>query len=120
VPDFPRGWTYYNTQNATGVAAAITVPGTIGVVHVLDSIYLKATNYTGAAGAFSDVWQAVIAATIVLQGILSLPAATVSNDSISLSGLELATAPGGALTVQHLTAPGAGFYEEITIQGHDI
>lgn len=121
MSDFPRGWTLNAIQNATGVDAAIVVPGVQSVTHVLDSIYLKIVSYTATAAIYVCTWQVLLGGVSVLGGLLAVPAGQVGSDSVSFGGLDLAPLSGLPLAVQFSGAgPPASFWQEITIQGHDI
>lgn len=118
MSDFPRGWTF-NSAVGAGSAAGITVPATPGVVHVLDAIFARLINAgTGASAAVNVT--ATIGAVTVVNTQLVVPATVVAADEFSLSGLDLATAPGGSLVVTFSIAAPAGYAEVLIIQGHDI
>lgn len=112
MTDFPRGWTLSNEN--TGAAATITVPATPGVVHVLDNFTARALNQSAGLVVLRVN---VTAPAIELTALF--PPATTGTDADSESGLDIATAPGAALTVAFTTGP-ASVTEFLLIQGHDI
>lgn len=115
---FPRGWILNSTTNTVGQTASLTTPGLTGVVRVLDSLYLR-INSNGAA-AFGVGATLTTAAGVILSLFLSTPATTQATDEISLSGLDIATSPGGSITIQYTAAVISGIAEIIVAQGHDI
>lgn len=118
---FPSGWTLYTRQNQTGVAASINVPGILGVVHVLDSVYAKIVSLSAAGGL--ETTELVVVNDIpvtFLDTMLVLPASQAGSDEASFDGLNISSIPGGGLTVKFLTPGGTGFWQEIVIQGHDV
>jgi hypothetical protein len=124
VSDFPRGWTGNSLVGSTGVAASVTIPALPSVVHVLDSLWFKLTVYQWT-GATLVEWEVLVGGVLRVAGMLSTPETGAGTgagvDSVSLSGLDLATLAGQTIVAQFAGAvPGAGVYEEITIQGHDI
>jgi hypothetical protein len=124
VSDFPRGWIANSVTGTTGVAASVTIPARPGVVHVLDSLFFKLTvfNFTGSTIVS---WQVLAGGVQVLLGMLSTPATGAGTgagvDTASLSGLDIVTPVNSTIVAQFTGAvPGAGVYEEVIIQGHDI
>jgi hypothetical protein len=118
VTTFPPGWTLHNTQNGSGIAGAIQAPSMAGVTHVLDSLFVKFAS-TNAAAAATTI-QVQIQGTQTLTFLLVLPGAVIASDTLTLDGLNLTSQPGGALVVIFLSPCGAGYWQEITAQGHDI
>lgn len=119
MTDFPRGWTL---QSIVGPAAtaSIIVPATAGVVHVLDSLAASFIASAAAAVAAVAFVQINTGAGLLTYMELVSNGGVVSRDSDSLSGLDLATAPGAALTVTFSGAAPANYAQLIVIQGHDI
>jgi hypothetical protein len=87
---------------------------------VLDSLSATLASLTSGGGQFISQVLVLTNVGIVLSTLLVVPAATLAKDTTSLSGLEIITAPGGLLTVEFNTPTGAGGWEELTIQGHDL
>lgn len=121
--EFPRGGILASIQNASGVAATITIPAVAGVSHVLDSIHAFVKEYValGAATGYP---------LIVKDGANTLPAegwnpilipANGDSDSYDDPGPNILTGTvNAALTVQFTVAPGAGVMQELAIKWHDI
>lgn len=120
MADFPRGWALNNIQNASGVASSVTAPATPGVVHVLDSLYASAANFTGGAVALTPTLFVVTAAGTVLESLIVVAASAVARDSVSFSGLDIASSVGGTIVLTLTPGPPAGCWLELTAQGHDI
>jgi hypothetical protein len=118
--DFPRGWTV-SQAGGTGVQAFVSVAAITGVIHVLTSVLASVT--CSPAGAF---FQTVLVSSsggtfanfplmvVVLEG-----AANFESNTNSVSGLTMATQPGEQLSV-FFPSGGAGYYENLLIQGYDI
>jgi hypothetical protein len=119
VAEFPRGWMFHTMQNGSGVAASITAPAITGVVRILDSMLVKLAN-NGSAAVNAFVLTVTISGTGVLTALLITQAFNGSTDELSLSNLDLASTPGGTIVVAFGNVAGAGIWEQITIQGHDI
>lgn len=119
MTDFPRGWTLSNVANA-GSAATITVPATAGVVHVLDSLTATLVAFAAAAGATAPQIAINTGGGNVIFGAVAFNGGATGRDEESLSGLDLATAPGGALTVAFSAVAPANYFQVLVIQGHDI
>jgi hypothetical protein len=120
LSEFPRGWTLTSATTA-GAAATITVPAVPGVVHVLDSLQASLVA-VAAAAAGSFIWVTVSwggFAPIYLT-LLASNGGAIGNESASLSGLDIATAPATALTVAFNAPAAANYNEVLLIQGHDI
>lgn len=117
----PRGWT-------SALGAAIwnnnvdSRPAFNNVVHVLDSFALKVIS-TDLAVAHTVQIEAILGAFPFVLGQCILPAAAAANtpavDTVSASGLGLATKPGQVLEI---TTPGANANVTIFIlwQGYDL
>ena len=118
MTDLPRGWTLNSTTNTVGQTAAITVPATTGIVHVLDALYLR-VNANNAA-AFGVGATVTTASGTVLSLFLSTPATTQATDEIQLSGLDIVSTPGGTIAITYTVAVIAGIAEIIVAQGHDV
>lgn len=116
--EFPRGWTANVIQNGSAVQPQVLIPASAGIVHVLDSLFIKWTNYIAGAPLTSPIWTAGSAAESV-EGVLLVPAG-LGSDSVTLEGLQIKTVAGGLLAVQLNLAPAAGQFAEITIQGYDL
>jgi hypothetical protein len=112
VPDFPRGWTI-TANAAAGATASITVPAVPNVAHVLDTLTLRAVNASAALYAVNVTVQGGILGFV-------MDAFPNSTDEISLTGIDLATAPGNALTITFSGVAPASTAQQIYAQGHDI
>lgn len=112
--EFPTGWT--QTANIAGVGtASVTLPALPGVAHVLDQLQLRLLNNTAAA----------IAVNVTISGpavsiTVTLYAAATSQDSMSLTGLDIDAGVNQALTIAFGSAAAANVWQTIIAQGHDI
>jgi hypothetical protein len=119
---FPRHWTF--PAIGIGVAASINMPGAPGVTHVLESVTADFVAF-GSAGTLGPILTAYAggsSGTVLMAWRLEASSPTgaeVGQDSMSLTGLELATLPGQSLLVQFDTIPPAGWYQNLVIQGRD-
>jgi hypothetical protein len=118
--EFPRGWTINSAQNASGAAPDITLPNITGIVHVLDSLTAKWTNYATTAAAATPTLTVTNAGQTVLQTILAVGTGAIGTDSVSFSGLNIASPPGSSFEVKMSAGPGANQFADLTIQGWDI
>lgn len=116
--EFPRGWTLNGFGSGAGLVSVVA-PATPGIIHVLDSIYARITN-NGAGGAFGPVLQVVTSTILVFRNQLLTANAVVTIDETSFSNLNIASAPGGDMTVQFSGNLGVGLTGIIVAQGHDI
>lgn len=112
--DFPRGWLQSNQAAGAGTAS-LTLPATPNVAHVLDQLQLRLLNNTAAAIAVNVT---ITAGTFVIT--VTLYAAATSQDSLSLTGLDLTAGAGQALTIAFGSAAIANVWQTIIAQGHDI
>lgn len=119
MPDFARGWTLSSIAGA-GAAASITVPATPGVVHILDSLLARLISAAAGAGGGATQLQVVTDPGVVLATDLGPLVAGAGNDSISLSGLDIAASAGSSLIVRFTVVVPAAFEQDLVIQGHDI
>lgn len=119
MSDFPRGWFLTTGSVAAGLTPSITVPATAGVVHVLDAYYATLVSFAAAAAATAPQIQ-ITAPAIGAVDSLAFNGGAVGRDSVSGSNVDIATAPGAALTISLTAAVPANYLALITIQGHDI
>ena len=96
------------------------MPATPGVVHVLDTFTATILCFAAAGAAFTPALAINSGAGFINYALLAFSGGAVGTDVQSLSSLDLATTPGGALVVQFNAATLANYNELITIQGHDI
>jgi hypothetical protein len=114
--EFPRGW-ILNNQVGPGSTASVTVPASPGVVHILDAIFARMQNTTGGVEQTVNIQVTTLATVLQVELIM---AATIGSDDVALSGLNIASASGGILTVNFSAVTVAGYMQSITAQGHDI
>jgi hypothetical protein len=117
LAEFPRGW-LFSVNVGMGSTASLTVPATVGVVHVLDAF--QALLFAQAAAAAAAAATINITAPALVIGLLGFNGGAVGADSASASGMDIATAPGAALTVSFSVAAPANYQHFLMIQGHDI
>lgn len=119
MTDFPRGWTFQSFTTAGGTSS-ITVPAKAGVVHVLDSVAASIVALAVAAGINAVGVTIDTGGGPVVYSLLAFNGGGAGRDSDNLTGLDLATPPGGALTVALNGANPANYDAILLIQGHDI
>lgn len=116
MTDFPRGWLLTGGPAGAGTAASITVPSIAGVVHVLDSITATLLSFAAAAGgSFSSI---TVGGIQVMN--LAFGGGAFGTDVGTLSGMDVATAPGAALIVAFNQVTITNYVQLLVIQGHDI
>lgn len=118
--EFPRGWTF--SVASSGGTASITLAPIIGVIHVLDNLTAKLISTGGAA--FSVTVTVTTIAGVIWEGVLAVQAGVNQSDEVSGLDLGLASSVGDSVTggkiVITFTGGGAGFFESLNVEGHDI
>jgi hypothetical protein len=119
VSDFPRGWVV--TLSISDAAIGVRIPPLTAIVRVIDTITLRIANTT-ATSLFTNlqVLSDDSAINLALMAVYTegVTAPSVSVDSDTASGLDLAFGPAQGLNLA--TSGRVGVAQFIRIQGHDI
>lgn len=121
--EFPRGCIASVVQQASGIAASITIPAAPNISHVLDSVFAVVKEYAalGAATGYGVNFKDGAAVIPNEGGVLVLTTNNGDSDTFSRDGGNLlTTTAGNSLTVLLTAAPGAGIIQTIIITWHDI
>lgn len=123
MAEFPRGWTFTSYVGPSQLAS-ITIPGSTGVVHVLDEIDATIAATTAAAAGYAVGVQAAVpglsGGAYLTYLLLADAGGAIASSSNSLAGMGLAGPPGGAITVQFAIAAAPGYQQLLVLKGYDL
>lgn len=118
MPSLPREWTF-DTIAAGGLLAAIVVPASPGIVHVLTSV--KALLRANGTGLYQPSLLILNGATNIFTWSMGVnaPAGALDTDTFDFPLTKL-TNPGNSLTVEFSAVAPAGGLEQLIITGYSI